>query len=113
MTCSTRPRDGRPDADEPTFASFPAALADEPSEHSFNRRSEEDDKGVHTPLADILAAKGWNLSRSMEYCEKLLLSFALRKSRGIQSQTSKLLGITPRTLYSKIRKYDLLRNDDK
>ena len=69
---------------------------------------DKDDEGVQTRLADILSAKNWNLSRSMEYCEKLLVSLALRKSRGIQAQTSKLLGITPRTLYSKIRKYHLL-----
>jgi transcriptional regulator with GAF, ATPase, and Fis domain len=84
--------------------------ADEPNGHSANTLPGDDEEGVQTRLADILDAKGWNLSRSMEYCEKLLLSFALRKSRGIQSQTSKLLGITPRTLYSKIRKYDLLRH---
>lgn len=83
---------------------------DEPNEHAANGRPDEDDEDVQTRLAAIFDAKGWNLSRSMEYCERLLLSFALRKSRGIQSQTSKLLGITPRTLYSKIRKYDLLRH---
>jgi transcriptional regulator with GAF, ATPase, and Fis domain len=85
---------------------------DETREYSANRQLDEDDETAQSRLADILDAKGWNLSQSMEYCEKQLVLFALRKSRGIQSQTSKLLGITPRTLYSKIRKYELNQSEE-
>jgi transcriptional regulator with GAF, ATPase, and Fis domain len=40
-------------------------------------------------------------------CEKLLLVHALRETQGNQSQTARLLGITPRSVYNKVRKYQL------
>jgi len=70
-------------------------------------------EGVETRLVDVLDANGWNLSQSIEYCEKSLVAYALRKCRGIQSQAAKRLGITPRTLYSKIRKHQLPGADGK
>jgi transcriptional regulator with PAS, ATPase and Fis domain len=58
-------------------------------------------------LARLLSINGWTLSQSLEYCEKLLLESALRLARGNQSQTAKLLGLTPRSVYNKVQKHQL------
>ncbi len=58
-------------------------------------------------LARLLHANSWNLSRSLQYCEKLFLEAALRRAQGNQSQTARLLGITPRSVYNMLRKYNL------
>jgi len=62
---------------------------------------------VRRRLVDVLDANGWNLSQSIEYCERSLVAYAVTKCLGIQSQAAKRLGITPRTLYNKIRKHHL------
>lgn len=58
-------------------------------------------------FVSVLDANEWSLSRSLQYCERVLLEAALRIKRGNQSQTARLLGITPRSVYSKIRRYHL------
>ncbi|HSF30499.1 MAG TPA: sigma-54 dependent transcriptional regulator [Candidatus Tectomicrobia bacterium] len=58
-------------------------------------------------FADLLAINDWNLSRSLQFCEKLLLETALHKAHGNQSQTARLLGITPRSVYNKLHKHQL------
>src|SRR5262249_10883372 len=58
-------------------------------------------------LAQLLSVNGWTLSQSLKYCEKLLLEAALRLTRGNQSQTAQLLGITPRSIYNKVHKHRL------
>jgi DNA-binding NtrC family response regulator len=55
--------------------------------------------------ASLLAANGWNLSRSLHVVERSILEIALRESRGNQSQAARLLGITPRSVYNKLRRY--------
>jgi transcriptional regulator with GAF, ATPase, and Fis domain len=58
-------------------------------------------------LAQLLDAHSWNLSRSLQHCEKLFLEVALDRAQGNQSQTARLLGITPRSVYNMVRKYNL------
>jgi transcriptional regulator with GAF, ATPase, and Fis domain len=58
-------------------------------------------------LTKLLHANSWNLSRSLQYCEKLFLEAALHRAQGNQSQTARLLGITPRSVYNMLRKYNL------
>lgn len=58
-------------------------------------------------LARVLDENGWNLTRSLEYCERLLLESALRRAEGNQTQTAKMLGITARSVYNKVRKHNL------
>jgi DNA-binding NtrC family response regulator len=58
-------------------------------------------------FVSILDSNGWNLSRSLEYCERLLLQCALKIARGNQSQTARLIGITPRSVYNKLHKHNL------
>jgi DNA-binding NtrC family response regulator len=60
-------------------------------------------------IASLLDVKGWNLARSLHYCERLLLEAALHKTRGNQLQTARLLGITARSVYNKIHKHQLHR----
>ena len=58
-------------------------------------------------FVSILDSNGWNLSKSLEYCERLLLQCALKIARGNQSQTARLIGITPRSVYNKLHKHNL------
>jgi DNA-binding NtrC family response regulator len=79
--------------------------------------SEGKESSQHTPetppqvtpsyLAKLLHANSWNLSRSLQHCEKLFLEAALHRAQGNQSQTARLLGITPRSVYNMVRKYNL------
>jgi DNA-binding NtrC family response regulator len=60
-------------------------------------------------LSRVLAGHGWNLSRSLASCERSLVEVALQAARGNQSETARLLGITPRCVYNKLRKHHLSR----
>jgi transcriptional regulator with PAS, ATPase and Fis domain len=55
----------------------------------------------------MLEANGWNLRRSLENCERQVLEAAIRRTRGNQSAMARLLGITPRSVYNKVHKYQL------
>ena len=55
----------------------------------------------------VLDANGWNLTRSMRACERMLLQVALSRMHGNQSKTARLLGVTPRSIYTKLRKHRL------
>jgi DNA-binding NtrC family response regulator len=55
----------------------------------------------------LLNANDWNLSRSLESCERHALEAAMQRMQGNQSRTAQLLGITPRSVYNKVRKYQL------
>jgi transcriptional regulator with PAS, ATPase and Fis domain len=50
----------------------------------------------------LLEQNAWNLSRSVRHFERLLLELALRRTHGNQSETARLLGITPRSIYNKL-----------
>jgi transcriptional regulator with PAS, ATPase and Fis domain len=58
-------------------------------------------------VVSLLEMSGWNLARSVQLCERLLIEAALRRTRGNRSQAARLLGITPRSVYNKIHKYQL------
>jgi transcriptional regulator with GAF, ATPase, and Fis domain len=55
----------------------------------------------------VLDANDWNLARSLESCERHALVAAMERMRGNQFQTARLLGITPRSVYNKVRKYQM------
>src|SRR5262249_20745830 len=65
-------------------------------------------RDIRSSLATLLHLKGWNLARALQHCERLLLEAALQKTDGNQSQAARMLGITPRSIYNKIHKYQLL-----
>jgi transcriptional regulator with GAF, ATPase, and Fis domain len=58
-------------------------------------------------VVNLLEANGWNLSRSLQHCERLLLEAALHLAHGNQSHTARLLGLTPRSVYNKVHKHQL------
>jgi transcriptional regulator with GAF, ATPase, and Fis domain len=62
---------------------------------------------LRAQLTRVLDDNGWNLTRSLEYCERLLLESALQRAEGNQTQTARLLGITARSVYNKVRKHNL------
>jgi len=55
----------------------------------------------------LLELNDWNLRRSLENCERQALEAAVKRTQGNQSQVARLLGITPRSVYNKVRKYQL------
>ena len=59
--------------------------------------------------AAVLDSNSWSLSRSLLTCERHFVKAALQRSHGNQSATARLLGITPRSVYNKIRKHRLAR----
>jgi two-component system response regulator AtoC len=69
--------------------------------------SRVDSKTLAICVGRLLDASGWNLPRSMEICERHALEAAMSSTQGNQSQTAKLLGITPRSVYNKLCKYNL------
>jgi transcriptional regulator with GAF, ATPase, and Fis domain len=61
----------------------------------------------HSEFLRILDLHDWNLSKSLEYCERSLLKCALELTQGNQSHTARLMGITPRSVYNKLHKHKL------
>ena len=55
----------------------------------------------------LLEDHQWSLARALDYCEHELVHAALMRSGGNHSRTARLLGITPRSVYNKVRKHGL------
>ncbi len=53
----------------------------------------------------VLEQNAWNLSRSVRHFERLALELALHRTHGNQSETARLLGLTPRSIYNKLRQH--------
>ena len=58
-------------------------------------------------LVNLSDTHAWSLAQTLRYCERILLEAALRRKQGNQSQTARLLGLTPRSIYSKMRRHHL------
>jgi transcriptional regulator with GAF, ATPase, and Fis domain len=56
---------------------------------------------------NAVAQRELSLAESLACCEKLLLEAALRRTQNNQSQAARLLGITPRSVYNKLRRYHI------
>jgi DNA-binding NtrC family response regulator len=81
---------------------------DERVERSNPEASNSNDyQNLGTSIGRLMDASGWNLTRSMQICERHALEAAMARTQGNQSETAKLLGITPRSVYNKLRKYNL------
>lgn len=65
------------------------------------------DHDIRAALTTLFDRHGGNLAQALEHCERLLFEAALRKTDGNRSQAARLLGITPRSVYNKIRKHQL------
>ena len=55
----------------------------------------------------ILAASSWKLTGALDLCEQQILSAALHASRGNRSRAARMLGISARSIFNKIRKHRL------
>jgi transcriptional regulator with PAS, ATPase and Fis domain len=55
-------------------------------------------------LLTRLDSQEWTLSRVVHHCERLVVEAALQRAHGNHSQAARVLGITPRTLYNKLKK---------
>ena len=58
------------------------------------------------PVA-ILEAASWKLESALDLCEQQLVAAALGQSRGNRSRAARLLGISPRCIFNKMRKHRL------
>lgn len=58
-------------------------------------------------LIHWLDSNGWELTHALDYCERLILQAALHHAHGNQTETGDLLGITPRSVYNKLKKHHL------
>ncbi len=78
-------------------------------DRSSGQTAREPDKSsdVSASLDSLLATSTGNLNQALEKCERVLLQMTFEKARGNQSQMAQMLGITPRSVYSKLRKYGL------
>jgi len=64
----------------------------------------------HPGLLDavaVLEASSWKLGRALDLCEQSIVAAALGASRGNRSRAARLLGISPRSIFNKMRKYRL------
>ena len=55
----------------------------------------------------IFETQGWNLPSALRECERQAFELALECTDGNQSKAARLLGVTPRTVYNKVRKHHL------
>ena len=63
----------------------------------------------HSLALSVAGTQGWNLNRCLSRCEaRDRRCGAMRQTRNNQSQAARLLGLTPRSVYNKLRKHHLL-----
>jgi DNA-binding NtrC family response regulator len=58
-------------------------------------------------VMSILAASSWKLAGALNVCEQHILSAALDASSGNRSRAARLLGISARSIFNKMRKHRL------
>jgi DNA-binding NtrC family response regulator len=66
--------------------------------------------GEATALLDavgVLEACSWKLGRALDLCEQKIVDAALGISSGNRSRAARLLGISPRSIFNKLRKYQI------
>jgi transcriptional regulator with GAF, ATPase, and Fis domain len=76
-------------------------------------RHAEDDRSMLPDMQSLAVSvtdrQGWNLQNCLSHCEREIVKAAMRQSSNNQSQAARLLGVTPRSIYNKLRKHQLLR----
>jgi two-component system response regulator PilR (NtrC family) len=90
----------------------PLDLTDCPPEVWEELEEAARDARIAAPTGDswaeaLLARHDGNLTAALEECERALLETVLSKKHGNQSETARELGITPRSVYNKLRKYGM------
>jgi transcriptional regulator with PAS, ATPase and Fis domain len=69
--------------------------------------SSSSNSDAHIHFRNILDENSWNLPRSLEHCERLLLECVLQSAEGNQSRAARLTGISARSVYNKLHKHKL------
>lgn len=64
---------------------------------------------MHSLALSLTHRQGWNLHTCLSQCEREIIEAAIFYTRNNQSQAARLLGLTPRSIYNKLRKHQLLR----
>jgi DNA-binding NtrC family response regulator len=76
-----------------------AQIAAHPESH------ESEGADIVKNVVRLLEDNDWNLSRSLEACERHAMQAAMRRAAGNQSKAARLLGITARSVYNKLHKH--------
>jgi transcriptional regulator with GAF, ATPase, and Fis domain len=94
-------------------SNFADSAAEASSSVAANRDAEEDRSTLPDTRSLAISAtdrQGWNLNDCLSHCEQEIVKAAMRRSGNNQSEAARLLGLTPRSVYNKLRKHQLLRN---
>jgi transcriptional regulator with GAF, ATPase, and Fis domain len=88
------------------------------SKHPTHDTAAEPPAGHHLDDYDVslfrlLQLHHGDLAETLEHCEHSLIASALSQTKGNQSLAARLLGITPRSVYNKLRKYRLSATGDR
>ena len=87
-------------------------FADSAAEARSSDRSPEADRSVLPDVRSLAVCvageQGWNLHNCLSLCEREIVKAAMRQSSNNQSEAARLLGLTPRSIYNKLRKHQLL-----
>ena len=89
--------------------SLPPELWAELSHGDNGARGATTSRDTTTPVdaTAVLNASEWKLQRALDLCEQQLLTAALGASSGNRARAARLLGISPRCIFNKMRKHRL------
>jgi DNA-binding NtrC family response regulator len=80
-----------------------AALAPAPEEPDPSPQIESN-TSLEVEAVEYLQRHDWNLAHAIRHLESVLVRGALTAAKGKQSEAARLLGISPRSVYNKLRK---------
>ena len=83
----------------------PVSPSGEFSEHGHLRNASS--TGMNELVKQILDRQGWNLPGAVRECERQMCEAAMQRTHGNQTHAARLLGITVRSVYNKMRKHHL------
>src|SRR5262249_14449481 len=67
----------------------------------------DDHPPIPSPPLAMLSERQWHLGESLARCERDIIAAAMRQTRNNQTEAARLLGMTPRSIYNKLRKHRL------
>jgi DNA-binding NtrC family response regulator len=76
-----------------------------PQTHESTAAPRTDAGGPALDPVAVLQAHSWNLERSLDFCEQKIVTAALGLSSGNRSRAAKMLGISPRSIFNKMRRH--------
>jgi transcriptional regulator with GAF, ATPase, and Fis domain len=64
-------------------------------------------QGMARNVQEVVRETGWDLSKSLQVYERMIVEAALTQTAKNQSEAARLLGVTPRTIYNLVRRHHL------